>query len=287
MILCVNGRMLPQPQAKLSALDNGFLYGDGFYDTMRTYDGVILELEEHLTRMQYAAQRMKIRLPWSRNKLGLWILRTVAHNKLKNARVRITVTRGECGLDFVTSCRPTLVISAEPLTLPAHIHKKGVSTATMRMQRLMPDIKTIGLTHMIVGVQRAHDLGVYEMICRGEDGHILEGVSTNVFIVKRGTLLTPKKGMLLGITRKRVLSLARRMKLRVHIHDVGLASLRSADEVFLVNQLREIIPVVKVDGQRIGSGKPGSITRRLMEEYAKFVADYVEKNRSSQRRDRP
>ncbi len=282
MILCVNGRLVPASKATVSALDNGFLYGDGFYDTMRTYGGVLLELEEHLTRVERSAKRMKIDMPWSRERLREWTLRVIARNKLKDARVRITVTRGQHGFDFSSSKRPTLVISAEHLKIPPRIYTSGVSAATMRMERLMPAIKTIGLTNMIEAYQTAADLGVYEMICHDADRHVLEGASTNVFIVSRGTLLTPKRGMLPGITRKRVLALAKKLKLRVRTAHVGVATLRGAREVFLTNRPREIIPVVKVDGRQIGSGKPGPVTCRLMAAYDDYIEGYIAKNRKNQ-----
>lgn len=283
MILCVNGRFVPSNKAKISALDNGFLYGDGFYDTMRTYNGVLLELEEHLSRIEHSATRMQIALPWSRHLLRSWILILIKKNRLKEARVRVTITRGTHGFDFIASRDPTLIISAEKLQIPSTVYSKGVVAITMKLERLMPDIKTIGLTNMIVAYQASSELDAYEVICHTSTGRVLEGASTNVFLVSRGSLITPKKGILPGMTRKCILMIARSMKLNVKVQDFSFRRLYSADEIFLTNRPREIIPVIQVNNRVIGNGRPGNITRRLMMAYQEYVEKYTAKHRLGQK----
>jgi len=273
MIVCVNGTFLDEKKATVSVLDSGLLYGDGFYDTMRTYDGVILEQDLHLERVAKSANTMGIVLPWNDKKIARWLEETVKRNTLKSARVRITVTRGNNGFDFVTSKHPTLIITCEKLVIDPKIYRDGVTAATMKMQRLMPEIKTVGLTSMIIAYRETAKTGDYEVFLVDTDGMLLEGASTNVFLVKRDVLYTPAHGMLEGLTRKRAIALGKKLGYKVIVKNIPARMLKQADEVFLTNRPREIIPVIRVDGKKIGDGKPGPVTRSIMDAYHEYIRE--------------
>lgn len=280
MIFCLNGKFIPASQAKVSVLDNGFLYGDGFYDTMRTYDGVVFELKAHLQRITWSAQQMALVLPWTTQTIGTWIKKISARNRLTDARIRVTVTRGMHGTTFGIERRPTLVIMCANIRNNTAIDRYGIRGCTMKLQRVWPEIKTLGLTAMILGKRYATQHAADEVIGISADGNVLEGVSTNIFIVKSNRVFTPKSRILPGLTRKRVLVLARKKNLPVLVKDLPKSALLSADEIFLTNRVREIIPVVRLNGKKVGSGRVGPITKRLMAAYREYVRKYVERHRS-------
>jgi branched-chain amino acid aminotransferase len=281
MIICINGKWMNDKQAKISVLDNAFLYGDGFYDTMRTYKGKVLELELHVQRVLHSAQVMNIELPWTEKQLKNWIQGTADRNKAKSARVRITISRGVNDFDFTCTKNPLAVVTCEPLILNPKDYSSGVSVVTMHLQRILPEIKTVGLTHMVVAYKELFPKGIYEALIVSPDGNIPEGASTNLMIVKNGKIITPKTGMLPGLTRKRVLALAKKLAIPVIQKNIKLGALKSADEIFLTNRPRELIPVTKLNNKKVGNGKPGPITKKLMDAYQDYIAEYMEANAAS------
>lgn len=281
MIFCLNGTFLPASQAKVSVLDNGFLYGDGFYDTSRVYDGVVFELEAHLKRIGESARKMALVLPWPLERIDSWIKTVIAKNKLKEARIRVTVTRGIHGTTFGVERRPTLVITCAKVRVHPATYTKGVDACTLKSERLWPEIKTIGMTGRMLAARSSLPSGAREWIFIGGKNRVREGAFTNVFLVKNGRLLTPNIGRILpGLTRKRVLALARKEGLSVEVTDLPKSALGRAGEIFLTNRVREIIPVVRCDGRRVGSGRPGPVTKRLIVAYREYVRRYVERHRS-------
>lgn len=271
MIVCLNGQFLSDEQAKISVLDNGFLYGDGFYDTMRTYGGVVLELDLHLDRIEKSARLTGITLPCARAELRGWIEETVHLNGFAAARVRVTLTRGANGFDFLTCASPTLVITCEEFLADPRMYEDGVRAFTLKLQRVFPEIKTLGLTAMMVAYRDIIPKNGYEALLVDDLGFVREGASTNFFIVKNGVLQTPEHHMLPGLTRARVMELARARGLVVCEKDVTVAELADAEELFLTNRPREIIPVVLLDGQPVGDGHVGPITKQVMEAYREYV----------------
>lgn len=275
MIICINGKWMDEKKAKISVLDNAFLYGDGFYDTMRTYNGQVLELEFHLKRLIHSAHVMNIELPWSENQLRNWIQGTADRNKAKTARVRITISRGCNTFDFTCTKDPMAVVTCEPLVLNPKDYSDGVSVVTMKLHRVLPEIKTVGLTHMVVAYKDLFPKGIYEALMVSNNGTIPEGASTNLMIIKKGKLITPKSGMLPGLTRKRVMILAKKLGIPVVQKNFKLAALKSADEIFLTNRPREVIPVTRLNGKKVRSGKPGPITKKLMAAYQDYIQSYL------------
>jgi len=183
------------------------------------------------------------------------------------------------GFDFNTCKNPTLMIHSENLKIKPEVYKNGVAVVTMKLQRILPEIKTIGLTHMIQAY-RAFDLKkVAEAIIIDKKNFVKEGASTNVFVVVGGAIWTPKSGILVGTTRNRVIDLAQKNGFKVAVKDFKADKLCAADEIFLTNRPREIIPVTKLDGKKVGSGKVGKFTQKLMQAYREYVEGYVKKYR--------
>ena len=271
MKICINGTFVDEKKAKISALDNGFLYGDGIYDTMRTYNGKILELDLHLKRIKKSTEKIGIKCPWSLKEIEQWINTLCAVNRLETARVRVTITRGDNGFDFLSSKKPLLVITSEKLVIDPKVYSKGVNAETIQLERILPEIKTVGLTAMLVAYRQILPKKIYEAILVDDKGFVLEGASTNVFFVKNGRVYTPAKKMLPGLTRARVMALVKEMKLPMKIGNFKVNELMKAEEIFLTNRPREIIPVVCLNGKKVGNGRVGSYTKKIMEAYREYA----------------
>ena len=271
MYIFLNGKFIKKRVAKISVLDNGVLYGDGFYDTMRTYDGKILELDLHVERIFHSAKILGINIPYTAKKIKYLLNKTISLNRLKTGRVRITVTRGENGFNFLTCKKPTIFIVAERLVVDSSIYKLGVNSFTLHLDRSLPEIKMIGITSMIMAYRKIFPKGAYEAILLDKDGYVREGASTNVFAVFKNYVLTPKNKILKGLTRDRAIKILRGNGIKVVEKDFKKDKLLRADEIFLTNQPREIIPVVKLDGLKIGSGKVGDITKKVMLDYHNYT----------------
>lgn len=280
MFVCINGKFLLRNKAKVSALDHGFLYGDGIYETLRTYQGVIFELDVHLKRLRKSAKGIGLRLAWPVTKIKQWANKLVKLNNARVARVRITLTRGVNNFDFSTCKNPTLVIHSENLRVRPEVYTKGVPVVTMRLQRILPEIKTIGLTHMIQAYRAFDPKKITEAIIIDKKNFVKEGASTNVFVVKGGVIWTPKSGILVGTTRNRVIDLAQKNGFKVAIKDFKADKLATADEIFLTNRPREIMPVTRLNGKKVGNGRVGAVTQKIMHAYQEYVKNYVKAHRS-------
>lgn len=303
MYVFLNDRLVKKENARVPVTDNGFLYGDGVYETLRTYGGKVWEVDEHLARLKASADTIGICLPCSFKALEEKVARLVKKNGFKESRIRITVTRGSRGFDFGSSCEKvggccleggcdgggaTLLIEAVALKEePREVYEKGVSVVTVDCERVLPEVKSINLLPMIIGQRAAEDAGAYEALFVSESGFVREGTITNVFMVKDGVLFTPAEGILYGLTRELILKLAREIELgggrrdggsrrggdslKVRVVDFKREKLYEADEIFISNSPRKIIPVVKVDGRRVGNGKIGAVTKLLMKAFDEYV----------------
>lgn len=277
MKVCLNGKFLPVNKAKISVLDNGLMFGDGFYETMRTYDGKILELDLHLKRLQKTAAILGIILPAKIETISQWTEKLAKVNKLKAARLRITITRGNQGFNFLACKKATLIITSENLNPELSVYKNGVSVFTQKLERPIPDIKMLGLTVMIMANRFIEPRHGYESILLTDKNIVREGASTNIFVVKNDVVFTPKNNILFGLTRNRVLALAKNLKLKIVEKDFDKDFLLKANEIFLTNRPREIIPVVKIDGKKVGNGTPGNITKIVMAGYQNYISEYFKK----------
>lgn len=276
MIVCIHGKFVDGKKGTVSVLDNGFLYADGFYDTLRVYDGILFELPLHLKRIESTAHAMSIPLPRSAL-LSDWLSQIILKNSLRDARVRITVTRGSQGRDFTRAKHPTIVLTCENLKIRKS-SLRGETAYTMHLERSDPSRKTLGgLAVLPLAAKVAKERGCEHVIGFDASGFVLEAATSNVFVVRNGRLLTSKNRILQGLTRKRVIALARAMKLRVTIKDFKRSLLLSSDEVFLTNRIREIVPIISINGKKVGMGKVGSVTRKLVQAYEEYVRQYVSK----------
>lgn len=252
----------------MSVFDHGFLYGDGVYETLRTFDGQVWNLAEHLKRLRSSCDLVGISLPWNAKQIGEWICETVRRNGFKESRIRVTVTRGENDFDFATGGKPTILIQVQALTPPQiEVFKKGVSIVTFKAQRFLPEAKSISLLPMVMGKRFAKQKRAYEAVFVDDAGYVLEGTITNIFVVKDGVLLTPRRNVLAGTVRTALLKIAKKNGFKAFLRDFKVRDLHLADEVFLTNAPKGVIPVVQVDGKKIGNGKPGSVTKEFLNFY--------------------
>ena len=274
----VNGRITGEREAVVPVFDHGFLYGEGVYETMRTYGGVPFLLDRHLRRLRNSAALIALPLPFTDRELSDRIEETVAHAASQAEQptewyVRLLITRGvgELSYDPAACPTPSVILIVKPQAdLPAELYAAGVKTIISSIVRNHPDtvapmIKSNNLLNCALAMQEGLKRGAYEVIMRNYKGELAECALTNLFIVKEGEVLTPplSAGLLPGITREFVLELAR--DIRVPAREVSLRDpdLFGADEAFLTGTTREILAIISVDDRVIGRGAPGPVTKAL------------------------
>lgn len=272
MIICFNGKFVSEEMAKVSVFDHGFLYGDGIYETLRTYGGKIWQFPLHWLRLKHSAKLLGLYLPWKRDVILQWIEETIRRNAFPESRIRITVTRGVNGFDFLTCKNPTLVIHVQQL-IPENegIYHKGVKVIILKHQRFLPEAKTISLLPLILARREVAKKHAYEGLFVDDRGYVLEGTMTNVFMVKNSVIFTPSSNILLGTTRHLLLKIAAKAHVKLCEKFLKIKDFYTADEVFITNAPRGIIPVRKIDDKIIGSGKPGFVTLQLKVKFDEFV----------------
>lgn len=276
----MDNRLVPEAKAKVSVLDRSFLYGDGIYETMRVYQGQAFMLEKHLERLFQSADMIFLRMPWSRVYLLNAVERTIRANRLKEGVLRLAVSRGAGprGLDPKLAKRPTLVIMVFPFKpYPPSYYTKGISIALTSIRRnhrlsLNPVIKSNNFLNNILAWKDAHDRGAQEGVFLNVDGNVAEGTTSNIFLVKNKTVITPavETGILLGVTRQILLGLSKRLGYKTQERFVKPHELFQADEAFLAGTTIEVLPIHSVDNKVIASGLPGPVTKSLAESYTQF-----------------
>lgn len=263
MIIYLNGRFINASEGRISIFDPGFLYGDGIFETLRTYKGQIWQMEEHLNRLYESARMRGWVLSWTREELTQIMEKTLQKNKYPESRVRITITAGVK--------QPTIFVWVQPLEkIPKSAYDRGVSAITFPLERPFPQMKTTSMQNLLIARNEMRKKRAFDALLVNHKGCVTEGTWTNVFIVKKKTLITPKLGVLLGMTRETVLKLAKPL-FRIQQRDITRRELMNADECFITNSPKGIIPVIKVDGDKIGTGRRGPITRHLQKEFDKKV----------------
>ncbi len=275
----INGRFVDTDKAKVSIFDRSFLYGDSVFETMRGYAGVVFKLDEHFSRILDSLKVLKIRYAYTKDYLKEAVYDTLKANKLKSAYVRLVVTRGEgrFGIGYKDKFTPNLIIAAKDFEgYPAWMFSKGISAKVIGVQNdcsVLSRIKTANYLNFILARFNAQDMGFDEAILTNTKGHITEGATSNIFLVKSESVITPsiESGVLPGITRRVVIDIAKRIGLPVKERIVTRRELSEADEVFLTNSLAEVLPVTRVDSKRIGGGRGGQITKTLHISYQKQV----------------
>jgi branched-chain amino acid aminotransferase len=265
----------------VSVFDHGLLYGDGVFEGIRLYGGNIFRLEEHLERLEYSAKAIMLELPLTRDEIRAATCETCRQNGLTDAYIRLVVTRGvgDLGLAPWLCPKPTIFIIASKISLyPKEHYDNGLAIVTVPTRRigpasLPPAIKSLNYLNNILGKIEAKLFGALEAIMLNEQGYVAECTADNVFIVHKGTIITPaaSQGALKGITRGAVIDIAAELGVPLQESDMTRYDIWCADECFLTGSGAEVIPVVKLDGRVIGSGKPGPITHRVLEAFRRRV----------------
>lgn len=285
-VVWVNGRLLPSSRATLSVYDRGFLYGDAVFETVRAYDGRLFLWPQHARRL--AASLRAFRIPAPRTDLAGVARRVIAARGLADAAVRVTVTRGTGeGLVAATGLVPNVVVMARPIPaeLPAR-REQGVGVLLLPFGRghggITDGHKTNAYLSAVIGKTRAAERRAFEGLYVERDGLVSEGTTSNVFAVRRGRLLTPplEAGCLPGVTRQVILHLAAEEGIPYETMALQAATLHELDEVFLTASTLEVMPVMRVDRQRVATGKPGTITRLLQDRYRAFVRRTLARSRA-------
>jgi len=276
-VVYLNGELVPEEDARISVYDHGLLYGDGAFEGIRVYSGKVFKLREHTERLYRSAHAMMINLPITQEEMEQAILTALRTNEVADGYVRITITRGVgLGLDPRVCKTPTVIIMTDRLALyPEEMYSEGlqvvtVSTRVPPAQALEPRIKSLGKYVMNIQAKiEANRVGAGEGLMLNTDGYVAEGTGDNIFLVSDGKLTTPPPyaGILEGITRNAVIDLAHDMGIPVEERLFTLFDVYVADECFLTGTAAEVIPVVKVDGRTIGTGRPGELTNRLIEAF--------------------
>jgi len=271
----LNGELLPLEEAKVPVLDRGFIFGDGVYELVPVYSRVAFRLDEHLARLERSLGEAKIRNPYSRPRWREIIYRLVDAQPFEDQGVYFQVTRGVARRDhaFPRDVQPTVFMMANPLVNPprAQVDAGGAAVSAQDNRWLRCDIKSISLIGNVLLRQLSAEAGAGETILF-RDGKLTEASASNVFIVRRGVILSPPKSSLIlpGITYDVVAELARANGMPLEFREVSEAEVRSADEIWVTSSSKEVLAIVSLDGRKVGDGKPGPLYRRIYELYQEF-----------------
>ncbi len=273
------GLLTAEEEANISIFERGYLYGDGIFDTMRSYNGKIFRFEDHLERLNKNAYALGIEWKMGAMELKNLILKALKKNRLEDAYIRVTISRGSAriGPSPLRGADPCLTIIVRPPKLyPGNFYNKGVKIWIGSTRRLSPfaldgKIKSINYLNSVMAREEAVRKGVFEAILLSEEGYVTEGAASNIFIVDDGMLITPPAflGVLEGITRKVVLEIAGRLGIRAEAVPFTSHDIYTADECFLTSTGMEVMPVRIADMRVVGKGAPGRITRDIRKEFLK------------------
>jgi branched-chain amino acid aminotransferase len=279
-MIWINGRRLAEHDAGISPLDRGFTLADGLFETMRAYDGVVFRARQHLARLRDGARRLEIALPGDLDRALFAAMGAARDAGLGSARIRLTVSRGvgASGIAPSPDAEPTVVLTIAPLApVPPSLYANGITarlaTGRRNERAMTAGLKTLAYADNIAALAQARRAGADDALFLDTEGHLCEAASSNLFVCMNGMIATPAAscGALPGITRAAVIELARAAGDIVQERVVGADELAGADEAFLTSSVRELVPLVRVNGTPVGSGAPGPITRRLHSAYAQLV----------------
>lgn len=280
-LIYIDGEFYPKSQAKVSVFDHGYLYGDGIFEGIRAYNGRIFRCEEHIDRLYKCAKAIALDILLTKEEVTEAMLETVRRNNLKNAYIRLIVSRGVGDLSLSPKKCPkaTVVIIADEIQLyPQEMYEKGLNAITSSVRRnspasLDPQIKSLNYLNNVLARIEADRYGAAEALMLNHEGVVAECTGDNVFIVVDGKVYTPPiyVGALDGITRKMAIEACKRLGIEVYEKEFTLFNLYNADECFFTGTAAEVIAVTKVDGRTIGSGVQGPITEKILEEFRKVT----------------
>ncbi|MBI4055028.1 MAG: branched-chain-amino-acid transaminase [Elusimicrobia bacterium] len=282
MKIYIDGKHYEKEEARISVFDHGLLYGDGVFEGIRAYNGRVFRLAEHVERLYASAKGILLDCPLTPKEMEEAILETLRLNRLRDAYIRVVLTRGmgDLGLDMRKCKKATLVIIADTIELyPPSFYEKGLELITAHIRRtphecLSPNIKSLNYLNNILAKNTAVRAGAQEAILLNLAGYVAECAGDNIFFLKDRRVWTPPvwAGILEGITRRTAIDLVReKLKLPVQEDPFTLFQLYGAEEVFVTGTGAEILGAVKIDGRIIGNGKPGPFTQRLTALYRELT----------------
>ena len=277
MKVFVDGKFVDEKKAVVSVFDHGLLYGDGVFEGIRAYNGRVFKLSEHVDRLFYSAKAILLKIPMSHRAICAAVREACKRNKIRDGYIRLVVTRGAgtLGLDPNRCSKPQVIIIADKIQLyPETFYKKGLEIVTVPTTRnhtnaVNPAIKSLNYLNNILAKIEAINAGCVDAIMLNSQGFVAECTGDNVFMLKGRRLLTPPlaAGALYGITRGVAIELAKSLGVEVTEPNLTRYDLYNADEVFITGTAAEVVPVVKIDGRQIGTGKPGKLTKNLIKAY--------------------
>ncbi len=277
----LDGEIVEEAEAKISVFDHGLLYGDGIFEGIRFYEGRVFRLTEHIERLFLSAKALLLKMPWSVEEICQYTLDTIRANGLRDGYIRLVVTRGvgDLGLNPYLCETPSMFIIASGITLyPQEFYENGLEVVTCSTRRptpasLSPQVKSLNYLNNVMAKVEALQAGAKEGLMLNEQGYVAECTGDNVFIVKKGEVLTPpvSDGSLDGITRQVIFDLCGELGISIREASMTRYDLYTADEAFLTGTAAETIPMVKLDEREIGDGKPGELSLKLIEAFRKLV----------------
>jgi branched-chain amino acid aminotransferase len=283
LVVYIDGAYYPKSQAKISVFDHGLLYGDGVFEGIREYNGVVFKLKEHIDRLYRSAHVITLKILLTKEEMTQAVVDTLRKNKLKDSYIRLVVTRGvgDLGLDPRKCPKPSVIIITDTISLHASGAKENGITTMLSWVRRNPvdatshEIKSLNYLNSVLAKIEANANGVDEAICLESNGYVAEGVGENVFIVKNGELLTPpaSTGALAGITAEVVAQLAVKLGVKLTVTNLTPFMLFTAEEAFFTGTAMEMVPIREVNKRQIGTGKLGPVTKKLMAEFQKVIED--------------
>jgi branched-chain amino acid aminotransferase len=283
-ILYVNGEFCRRSEAKISVFDHVILYGDGVYDTMCACNRKVFKLDEHIDRLYESAHAIKLVVPHRKDEIKQIILETVRRNEARDAYVKIVVTRGVGAQPLLSpyNCMPGVIVFSVPyMSQAGACGDAGIKMIVSSMRRVPNEctstkVKSCNYLNHVLMRMEANEAGADDAIELDMEGYVCEAPGYNVFVVKRGALLTPAENILMGITRETVVELAADGGLSTRAGRVQVFDLYNADEVFLSSTAGGIVPVVQLDGRMIGNGRPGPITTQIRDGYLSLLTSGAE-----------
>jgi len=282
-LVYVDGKYYPKSEAKISVFDHGLLYGDGVFEGIREYNGVVFKLKEHVDRLYRSAHVITLKIPLTKKEMTNAVVETLRKNKLKDSYIRLVVTRGvgDLGLDPRKCLRASVIIITDTILLHESGAKEHGITAMFSWVRrnsvdsTSTEIKSLNYLNSVLAKIEANANGVDEALCLESNGYLAEGVGENVFIVKNGELMTPptSTGALAGITADVVAQLAVKLGIKLTVTNLTPFMIFTADEAFFTGTAMEMVPIREVNKRKIGTGKPGPVTKKLMAEFQEVIED--------------
>ena len=277
----LDGEIVEEAEARISVFDHGLLYGDGIFEGIRFYEGRVFRLEEHIDRLFMSAKALLLKMPLSHGEICEAVLETIRANGLTDGYIRLVVTRGigDLGLNPYLCPNPSMFVIVSGITLyPAELYENGLEVVTCSTRRptaasLSPQVKSLNYLNNVMAKVEALKAGAKEGLMLNEQGYVAECTGDNVFIVKKGEVLTPpvSDGSLDGITRQVIFDLCKELGISIREVSMTRYDLYTADESFLTGTAAETIPMVKLDEREIGDGKPGPVSLKLIEAFRKKV----------------